>query len=228
MYVVYLTHYTGKLLPPWYIGSTREYRINEGYTGSVASKKWSDMYYRELKENRHLFKTRILSKHKTRKEANLEEYRLQRMHKVVTNSLYFNEAYATKDGCFTRDKHGELNPMYGRGELLVGSKNGRHRDNYKGDINIVKQNLSNALRLTNKNKKENNSAAKKYYVLDTINNIYIDIPKGHLYEYCERNEWSYSGLYKTLSSKKPIRKTGRIKYLNSVGMQLFEGCPDGI
>lgn len=228
MFVVYLTHYTGNLLPPWYIGSSTEARIKNGYTGSVSSKKWSKKYYSELKENRHLFKTRILSRHKTRIEANIEEHRLQTMHKVVTNPLYFNEAYATKDGCFTRDKSGSLNPMHGKGELISGTKNGRHKVNYTGDINVVKQNLSRALRATDKNKKQNNSASKKYYIFDTINNIYIDIPKGHLYEYCEKNNWSYSGLYRTLSSKKPIKKTGKTKYLKSVGLQLFEGSSNGI
>jgi hypothetical protein len=223
MFVVYLTHYIGDKLPPWYIGSSSEDRVNDGYTGSVTSKKWSDIYYKELEENRHLFKTRILSRHETRDDAVAEEHRLQRMHKVVTNSLYFNESYATKNGCFTRDKTGELNPMYGQGEKINGSKNGRHKDNFTGDIQKVSEKISKALKATNKNKKGNNSAAKKYYVWDSINDIYIDIPKGHLCEYCEKYEWSYSGLYGSLSSKKPIQKRGKIKYLKSVGMQMFEG-----
>jgi hypothetical protein len=188
MFVVYLTHYIGDKLPPWYIGSSSEDRVNDGYTGSVTSKKWSDIYYKELEENRHLFKTRILSRHETRDDAVAEEHRLQRMHKVVTNSLYFNESYATKNGCFTRDKTGELNPMYGQGEKINGSKNGRHKDNFTGDIQKVSEKISKALKATN----------KKY-------------------------EWSYSGLYGSLSSKKPIQKRGKIKYLKSVGMQMFEG-----
>ena len=223
MFVVYLTHYTGDKLPPWYIGSSSEDRVNEGYTGSVTSKKWSKIYYKELEENRHLFKTRVLSKHETRDEAVAEEFRLQRMHKVVQNNLYFNEAYATKNGCFTRDKSGELNPMYGQGERIEGTKNGRHKDNFTGDIKKVSENISKALKATNKNKKGNNTAAKKYYVYDSVNDIYIDIPKGHLHEYCEKFQWSYSALYRTLSSKKLIIKSHRTKYPNSIGLQMFEG-----
>ena len=30
-YIVYLTYYKGKLLPPFYIGSSYEERINKGY-----------------------------------------------------------------------------------------------------------------------------------------------------------------------------------------------------
>ena len=224
MFVVYLTKYSGDKLPPWYIGSSTENHIvNKGYTGSVTSKKWSEIYYKELKENRHLFRTRILSRHITRDEAVIEEHRLQRMHKVVNNNLYFNEAYATKNGCFTMDKSGELNPMYGNGKKVSGTKNGRHKDNFTGDVQKVSEKISKALKATIKNKKGNNTSAKKYYVMNIESGEIIDIPKGHLYEYCNQNQWSYSGLYGSLKSKKPIQNKGRIKYQNSIGYQLFEG-----
>ena len=32
-YIVYLTMYSGNLLPQWYIGSTYEQRITDGYNG---------------------------------------------------------------------------------------------------------------------------------------------------------------------------------------------------
>lgn len=224
MFVVYLTMYMGDKLPRWYIGSSSKERVLSGYTGSVTSKKWSNIYYNELKENRHLFKTRILSSHETRDEAVIEEHRLQRMHKVVTNILYFNESYATKNGCFTMDKTGELNPMFGQGEKVKGKKNGRHRDIFKGDLDQVSKNISEGLRKTPKNKKGNNPASKKYYIHDTRKNAYIDIPKGFLREYCDKNDIGYNALYLTLFRKKPINHTR--KYKNGVGFQLFEGSVD--
>lgn len=225
MFVVYLTMYSGDKLPKWYIGSSSRERVLSGYTGSVASRKWSDIYYKELKENRHLFKTRILSTHETRAEAVHEEYRLQRLHKVVTNNLYFNESYAAKNGCFARDKTGELNPMYGQGEKLKGIKNGRHKDNYKGDLRKLSKNISAGLIKTQKNKKGNNPASKKYYIHDTTKDTYIDIPKGFLRVFCEENDIGYNALHLTLFRKKPISHTR--KYSNGKGMQLFEGTYDG-
>ena len=218
MFVVYLTHYTGDKLPPWYIGSSSEARVNEGYTGSVTSRKWSDIYYKELEENKYLFKTRILSRHKTRDEAVTEEHRLQRMHKVATNSLYFNESYATKTGCFTRDKSGELNSMHGQGEKIEGNKNGRHKDNFTGDIKKVSENISKALKATNKNKKGNNSASKKYYVYYEPFDLYMDIDKGHLYDFVKTFNISYTGLWNTLRTKKPLASRS-----STPGYQLFEG-----
>jgi len=112
-YVVYITYYKGDKLPPWYIGSSYEEKVKKGYNGSVVSKRWRDVYAQEQKENKHLFKTKILSYHETYKLALKEELRLQKMHKVVPNKEYFNEAYATVNGCFGRDVSGELHPRYG-------------------------------------------------------------------------------------------------------------------
>ena len=113
-YVVYLTYYTGTKLPPFYIGSSTKDKITAGYNGSVKSKKWRSIYEFEQKINKQLFKTRILSYHTTKIEALQEELRLQKLHKVVSNSKYFNEAYATINGFFGRDVSGTLHPMYGK------------------------------------------------------------------------------------------------------------------
>lgn len=97
-YVVYLTMYKGTLLPRWYIGSSTIERVVNGYNGSVASKKWKEIYKKEQKENKELFTTRVLSYHKTKKDALEEECRVQRLHEVPKNEKYFNEAYASKNG----------------------------------------------------------------------------------------------------------------------------------
>lgn len=113
-YVVYLTYYTGTKLPPFYIGSSTKEKIVGGYNGSVTSKKWQSIYKLEQQINKPLFKTRILSYHTSRIEAIQEELRLQKLHKVVNSSKYFNEAYAAINGCFGRDVSGALHPMYGK------------------------------------------------------------------------------------------------------------------
>lgn len=113
-HIVYLTYYKGDKLPKWYIGSSSEEKIKNGYNGSIKSKKFKDIYKSEQTNNKHLFKTRILSCHCTRKEALTEELRLQQLHKVVKNELYMNESYATINGFFGRDVAGSNNPMYGK------------------------------------------------------------------------------------------------------------------
>lgn len=99
-FCVYITMYTGELLPKWYIGSTNSKNIEMGYTGSVKSIEWKNIYESEKKENKHLFKTKILSYHNTRKEALVEELRLHKLHNVVKNEKYMNKSLAAKNGCF--------------------------------------------------------------------------------------------------------------------------------
>jgi len=93
-YVVYLTHYKGTKLPPWYIGSSHEEKVLKRYNGSVSSKKYKEIYLKEQKQNKHLFSTRILSYHHTKDEALDEELRLHRKHKIIKNTKYINETYA--------------------------------------------------------------------------------------------------------------------------------------
>jgi len=112
-YVVYLTLYNGDKLPKWYIGSSSEKRVNNGYNGSVASKKYKEIYINEQKCNKSLFKTRILSYHKSRKDALSEELRVQKKHQVVKNDDYINMSYASINGFFGRDVSGKNHPLYG-------------------------------------------------------------------------------------------------------------------
>lgn len=96
IYCTYLTVYSGNKLPPLYIGSTSIKNIEEGYHGSVTSKKYKEIWTTELKENPHLFETQILTTHSTREEAFEEEVRYQLEHNVVRSPLYMNMAYANK------------------------------------------------------------------------------------------------------------------------------------
>ncbi len=112
-FATYITFYSGKLLPMWYIGSSSVTKVRNGYNGSIKSKKYITLYKSEQKNNKHLFKSRILSTHTTRKEALTEELRVQKLHDVVKNKNYMNESYASINGYFGRDVSGELNPNYG-------------------------------------------------------------------------------------------------------------------
>jgi hypothetical protein len=111
MFCVYVTFYRGKLLPPFYIGSSSIENINNGYRGSVRSKRYGAIWNQELKDNPHLFKTEILSKHDTRKAAFDKEYTIQIKLKVVKNPLYINLSLACKNGGF--GGAGKDNAMYG-------------------------------------------------------------------------------------------------------------------
>jgi hypothetical protein len=96
--VVYLTMYLGDKLPKWYIDSSKKHKIENGYNGSVTSKKYSSIFKSEQKSNKHLFKTKIISYHKTTQESLDEELRLQKLHNVVKNPKYINMSYCQRNG----------------------------------------------------------------------------------------------------------------------------------
>jgi hypothetical protein len=93
-YCTYLTIYSGNKLPPFYIGSTSVEKISSGYCGSVKSATYKDAWNSELICNKALFRTVILSVHKTRKEAFDRENYMHKKLRVVQNPLYINQATA--------------------------------------------------------------------------------------------------------------------------------------
>ena len=94
IYCTYLTIYTGNNLPPFYIGSTSVDKINKGYRGSVASKKYMDIWKQELGLHPDLFKTIILTRHETREDAQDKEIVFHEAFSVARNPLYINMAHA--------------------------------------------------------------------------------------------------------------------------------------
>jgi hypothetical protein len=82
IYCTYLTVYKGNKLPPFYIGSTSVVKINNGYRGSVKSKKYKEIWKSELKNNPNLFTTKIVTIHDSRQEA-LDKEDL--LHKKLNN-----------------------------------------------------------------------------------------------------------------------------------------------
>lgn len=114
MYCTYLTMYTGDKLPKWYIGSSSVKNIEKGYVGSVNSKKYKVIWFSEIKENRNLFRTRILSRYSNRTDALKEELRLHKKHNVHTNNRYVNRALACPNGFFGASMLGADSPSYGK------------------------------------------------------------------------------------------------------------------
>jgi hypothetical protein len=114
IYCTYLTIYRGSKLPMFYIGSTSIQRIENGYHGSVSSRKYKKLWDRELKQNPHLFETKIITTHFSDIEARKKELQFQRQLKVVKSSLYINESEARIHGFFGRNVAGKNNPMYGK------------------------------------------------------------------------------------------------------------------
>lgn len=114
IYCTYLTTYSGDKLPQYYVGSSSIEGVENGYHGSVLSKRYKETWNQELKENPHLFETKILTTHSADTAAREEELRFQKEHDVVKSNDWINQSYAAPNGYFGRDVSGENNPMYGR------------------------------------------------------------------------------------------------------------------
>ncbi|AIX12158.1 HNH endonuclease [Citrobacter phage Moon] len=108
MYCTYITIYTGNKLPRRYIGSTTVTRINENYHGSVKSKKYKEIWISELRDNPHLFKTRILKTFNEHKDALAEELRVQKKYNVVRSKNYINMSFAQPNGFFGMSMKGRV------------------------------------------------------------------------------------------------------------------------
>jgi hypothetical protein len=114
MYCTYLTIYKGDKLPKRYIGSSTVDRVLNGYNGSIKSKKYQEIYKQEQRENKHLFKTRILNIYESHDEAVNAEYLLHCKYDVNKNPNYINMAKATRNGFFGNDIRGKNHPRYGK------------------------------------------------------------------------------------------------------------------
>ena len=117
LYCVYLTIYRGNKnkMPPLYIGSTSIKKLNTGYHGSVSSKKWKETWKSELKDNSHLFETKIVCTHSTRQEALDKEYKLQVALDILKKpEMYINRAVANVNGYFGMSAKGIDSPNTGK------------------------------------------------------------------------------------------------------------------
>lgn len=102
-FCVYLTTYSGSELPAFYIGHTSVLKTENGYNGTVTSKKYKAIWDKERQDHPELFKTEIISKHQNKKEANSREREVQKHFGAVQSGDFVNIAYASKD--FFHDQH---------------------------------------------------------------------------------------------------------------------------
>ena len=128
-YCVYLTIYRGNKLPPFYIGSTRvEKVLNEGYHGTVRSKRYKTLWKSEIQLHPELFSTRVVTLHETRDQAITKEGFFQRQLKVVKSPMYVNQAIAAPNGFFGMDMKGPNNPRFGKIPWNKGKTVGQNSD----------------------------------------------------------------------------------------------------
>lgn len=129
MYCTYLTVYLGNKLPPFYIGySTIDKVLNKNYHGTPTSKKYSQIFYREQKENPHLFKTKIISKHSSKINAQKKETKILTHFDAKNNPMYINMSnsdtkWYSRSGYKISEKHKQAIRNY----LLTNGNRGMFR-----------------------------------------------------------------------------------------------------
>lgn len=120
-FCIYLTIYSGDKMPMFYIGSGKIENIlnkKKSYRGSVSSKRYKKIWKQELKENPHLFRTIILYKFYSRKNAIYNERLLQIQFNVVKSDQFINMSIATVNGMFGMDNSGENHPQYNKSKSV--------------------------------------------------------------------------------------------------------------
>lgn len=110
-FCVYQTVYSGNKLPRYYIGSSSVEKVKSGYRGSVCSKQFKNLWKEELQCSPEHFRTFIISRYGTRKEALASELLYQIAFDVVKSEHYINKAYACKGFI---NEGGINSPMFGK------------------------------------------------------------------------------------------------------------------
>lgn len=111
-YVVYLIHYKGEDLPPFYVGSSSMSRLEKGYRGSPKSIEWGALWEGARRSRPELFEYSVVSRHFTREGATNAERVYHEIASVVSSPFYANKAVANK-GSFTSDSKGVNNNSFG-------------------------------------------------------------------------------------------------------------------
>lgn len=204
IYAVYLTSYSGNKLPPFYIGSSSVKKIEKGYRGSVRSKKYKNLWEKEIKEHPYLFKTIIISTHKTRKEATEKEHKLQKQLGVVKSDMYVNMSLATTNGFFGMIVSGSDHPIFGRKYT-----DQQNKENSKRIKNVWENPNSVYHSEEYKNKKVNQNCRKKYVVF-TPENEKINII--NLNAFCRENGLTKPLMIAVLKGRQNHHKNYKIFY----------------
>jgi hypothetical protein len=199
-FCTYLTIYKGNKLPIFYIGSSSISKINSGYHGSVKSASYRNIWEKELLESPHLFETKILTTHETRKKALEKEYAIQKKLNVVKNPLYINKAIAA--GCFGELDENSKNKSKEKNKLIRSSPIWQQTTE---KIRAEKQ--SKSIKQTINSDKWKNTSGKTR--LEKVKKTFND------------PDWkSTKGIQKSKKSSESIKKTkSDINWLNTVGKQ---------
>ena len=196
-YCVYLTIYSGTKLPLFYVGSSSIEKVQNGYNGSVTSKKYKAIYLKEQKENKHLFKTIIIRTCYNRSMALAMEQFIHIKDNVVKSDLFFNMSVANKNGFFGMDVSGKNNPNYGN----VGEKNPlfgipKTKEHNMKNSEAQKGEKGNAYGKTpwNKGLKSNKQPlAKIIKIYDNLNNEMFTT-NGDFIKFCIENKLPHDSL----------------------------------
>lgn len=89
-------------------------QISNGYRGTVSSKEYRKVWREELRNNPHLFVTKIISYCETRKEALDREQQIHTAMKVNISPLHINKSIASANGVFGVCLTGKQNGMYNK------------------------------------------------------------------------------------------------------------------
>ena len=193
IYCTYLTVYKGNKLPCFYIGSSSIARVENGYVGSVTSKKYSKTWKHEVKHNRHLFDTKIISRHSSRQEAFEKELSLQLELNVQKNPLYVNLGYAQPNGCYGLGLSGKDHWSKQPGKIhnaktnhprgMLSKKHSESRSKYMSEIQMGEKNHFYSKSHSDETIEAIRKKAKnKIWVTNGIENLRLEkfdqIPKG--------------------------------------------------
>lgn len=225
MYCVYITFYLGNKLPLFYLGSSSVKNIENGYRGSVRSKKYSAIWSSELKNNPDLFKTKILTKCETRLVAYEKELKLQKQLNVIKNPLYINLSLACKSGFF--GGVGKNNPMYNLPTELTpcyGRTGNKHPLYGISPWNKGKKSSAMTKKLISQNhcnvSGENNPRSKRWILTSPDGKVYESV--GTIELLCKELGLGIQLLRKHLGKKVPSlsNRATHIMSKNSIGWKL--------
>lgn len=232
IYCVYLTVYSGNKLPMFYIGSSSIKKIEKGYHGTVTSKKYKLIWQAELKINSHMFKTIILSKHKSDKEAKQKELKLQVLLKVKNSPMYINESYASPSGFYGRSITGKDHPNYGKkqSEKEIIEKSNRMKKMYEENPQIAKNHSVLMKKMYEENPETSKAHSKRlklFYKDENNKNILLEKIK-NFYDNEEKVKIRSNNLKKSLKKHyENSEERNRMSQIKSV-VKYTAISPDGI